>query len=363
MFLKSKVQFWTLEVLMVVLIIFICTKISFLFQPIGIFISTLFLPILIALFLYFMFNPILVFLESRKVPRMLAILLLYVLIIALTAIGIGIVVPLISQQLMDLAKNMPIYIQDGREYIEELEKKGFFEWIATQDYVSLETIEKNAIGYLKELPNTLTSSATAIVSFITSLALVVFTVPFILFYMFKDGHKFPGQAVKFLPVSYREEGLRILKETHETLSAYIQGQALVCLFIGIFTFIGYVIIDLPYAFVFGIIAAITNIIPNLGPFIGAAPAFVVALFISPMQAVWVVVVVTIVQQFESNILSPRIMSEKLNIHPLTIIVLILGVGNFAGIIGMILAVPTYAVTKTIVINIVRLVQMKRTSKK
>ncbi|MGF9967040.1 AI-2E family transporter [Bacillus rhizoplanae] len=359
---KSRAHFWTLEVLMVVTIIFICTKISFLFQPIGIFISTLFFPILIALFLYFMFNPVLVFLENKKVPRNLAILLLYVFIIALIAVAIGVVVPTLSQQLMDLVKNMPTYIQVGKEYITDLSHHRLFQWITTQDYVSLDVIEKNALHYLKEVPNTLTSSASVLFGIITNVALVIFTVPFILFYMFKDGHKFPGAAVRFLPESYREEGRRVLKEMNETLAAYIQGQALVCLFVGAFTFVGYLIIGMPYAFVLGVVAAITNIIPNLGPFIGAAPAVIVGLFVSPVQALWVIVVVTIVQQFESNILSPRIMSEKLNIHPLTIIVLILGVGNFAGIIGMILAVPSYAVTKTVVLNMVRLFQLKKNKK-
>ena len=102
---------------------------------------------------------------------------------------------------------------------------------------------------------------------------------------------------------------------------------------------------------------------NLGPFIGAAPAVIVGLFVSPMQALYVIIIVTIVQQFESNIISPRIMSSKLNIHPLTIIILILGVGNFAGIIGMILAVPVYAVTKTVVSNLVRLFKTKRSNRK
>ena len=360
---KSKVHFWTLEVLMVVVIIFVCTKISFMFQPIGIFISTLFFPILIALFLFYMFNPVLVFLEKKKVPRNLAILLLYVVIIALGAIAIGGVVPVISHQLMDLMDKMPIYINEAKVYLQELSHNRLFEWMATQDYISIDTIEKNAMEFLKALPNAMSTSATTIFGIITNVALVIFTVPFILFYMFKDGHAFPDRAVRFLPESYREEGLRIIGETHETLSAYIQGQVLICLFIGAFTFIGYVIIDLPYAFVFGIIAAITNIIPNLGPFIGAAPAVVVGLFVSPMQALWVIVVVTIVQQFESNIISPRIMGSKLNIHPLTIIVLILGVGNFAGILGMILAVPVYAVTKTIVLNLVRLAKMKKSNRK
>lgn len=348
---------------MVVGIIFICTKISFLFQPIGIFISTLFFPILIALFLYFIFNPVLVFLENQKVPRNLAVLLLYVFIITLTAVAIGVVVPTVSQQLMELVKNLPNYIKEGKIYIQELSHHRLFKWLTTQDYISIETIEKNAVEYLKDIPNTVTSSATALFGIITNVALVIFTVPFILFYMFKDGHAFPRKAVSFLPESYREEGLRIIKETNETLSAYIQGQALVCLFVGAFTFIGYFIIGLPYAFILGIIAAFTNIIPNLGPFIGAAPAVIVGLFVSPMQAAWVILVVTIVQQFESNIISPRIMSSKLNIHPLTVIVLILGVGNFAGIIGMILAVPAYAVTKTVVSNLVRLFKTKRSSRK
>ena len=110
-------------------------------------------------------------------------------------------------------------------------------------------------------------------------------------------------------------------------------------------FIGYLIIDLPYAFVLGIIADLQTSFLTYIHLSGQRPAVIVGLFVSPMQALYVIIIVTIVQQFESNIISPRIMSSKLNIHPLTIIILILGVGNFAGIIGMILAVPVYAVTK------------------
>ena len=116
-FLKSKVHFWTLEVLMVVGIIFICTKISFLFQPIGIFISTLFFPILIALFLYFIFNPVLIFLENKKYLEIsdIAVISFYHNINCswrwsscsydfTTANG--------------LSKNMPGYIKEGKVYIQ-----------------------------------------------------------------------------------------------------------------------------------------------------------------------------------------------------------------------------------------------------
>ncbi|MBA5819335.1 AI-2E family transporter, partial [Escherichia coli] len=74
------------------------------------------------------------------------------------------------------------------------------------------------------------------------------------------------------------------KEMNKTISTYISSQAIDCMFVGLFTFIGYLIIGQPYALLFGFIAGATNIIPYLGPFIGAAPAVIVALFTSPVQA-------------------------------------------------------------------------------
>ena len=94
--------------------------------------------------------------------------------------------------------------------------------------------------------------------------------------MLKDGHKFSA-TLKFVPTQYHKPGAIVLKDTVETLATYIQGQLLVCLFVGVGTFIGFLIIDLPYAILFGLICAITNIIPYVGPFLGGAPAFLVAI--------------------------------------------------------------------------------------
>jgi predicted PurR-regulated permease PerM len=180
--------------------------------------------------------------------------------------------------------------------------------------------------------------------------------------MFKDGDKFPAAVSKFIPASYRAEGVKTLKETAETLSSYIQGQITVALFVGTLSFIGYLIIDLPYALVMALIVAITNIIPYVGPFLGGAPAVIVALFDSPTKALLVVVVIVIAQQIEGNVLSPLILGKTLNTHPATIIILLLVAGNLAGILGMILAIPTYAVTKTIVLNTVRFLRARKTAK-
>lgn len=135
---------------------------------------------------------------------------------------------------------------------------------------------------------------------------------------------------------------------NNTLSSYIAGQVIECLFVGVFTSIGYLIIHEPLALVLGIVAGLCNIIPYVGPYIGIAPALFVSLTMAPDKLIWVIVVVLIVQQIDGNIIYPNIIGKTLKIHPLTIIVLLLAAGHIAGIAGMILCIPFYAVLKTVV---------------
>lgn len=177
--------------------------------------------------------------------------------------------------------------------------------------------------------------------------------------MFKRWQQISRGLSKFFPASYRKEGLHIIKDTSETIAAYIQGQVIVALFVGTLALIGYLIIGLDYALVMALLVAVTNMIPYVGPLIGGAPAVIIAIFTSPTQALLVIIVITIAQQIEGNILSPLILGKRLDTHPATIIILLLVAGNLAGILGMILAVPTYAAVKTIVININRLLKARK----
>lgn len=126
------------------------------------------------------------------------------------------------------------------------------------------------------------------------------------------------------------------------------------MFVGTFTFIGYLIIDMPYAFLLGFIAGVTTLIPYLGPYIGIAPALFVAITQGWGKVVLVIVVVIIVQQVDGNLIYPNVIGRSLSIHPLTIIVLLLVAGNLFGLLGTILAVPVYAVAKTLVTYAVEL---------
>jgi len=357
LFRNSKLLFWTIELLLLFLVLFVGTKITFLFQPIAILISTLFAPILVSVFLYFLFAPIIDFLERKKIPRSIGIIILYVALILVAVISTVNVFPTLMEQFKDLVNKMPRIVDQTTNQLGLLE-----EWLGSQNYVEIKDIEQKIADYAVVFIGGITGGIGAIFSVLSNVTLIILTVPFILFYMFKDGHKFPKAMSRFLPPSLRNEAIHIAKETSETLASYIQGQTLVCIFVGIGTFIGYSIIGLQNALILGLVAAITNIIPYFGPFIGGAPAVIIAALISPKLALLVVLIILIVQQIDSNLISPYIMGKKLNIHPLTIILLLLFAGNFAGVMGMILAVPTYAICKVVVVNIARIIRLRKKAK-
>lgn len=357
MYKNSKLLFWTIELLLLFLVLFVGTKISFLFQPIAILISTLFAPILVSVFLYFLFAPIVDFLERKKVPRSIGILLLYLGLILIAVVSIINVFPTLTEQFKDLVNNMPTIVNEATNKIGLLEK-----WLGSQNYVEIKDLEKKVADYALVFIGGITGGIGAFFNILSNVTLIILTVPFILFYMFKDGHKFPAAMSRFLPQSLRKEAIHIANETSDTLASYIQGQTIVCIFVGIGTFIGYSIIGLPNALILALVAAITNIIPYFGPFIGGAPAVIVAALISPKLALFVVLIIVIVQQIDSNLISPYIMGKKLNIHPLTIILLLLFAGNFAGVLGMVLAVPTYAICKVVIVNISRIINLRKKAK-
>ncbi|WP_246147003.1 AI-2E family transporter [Bacillus massilioanorexius] len=341
-------------------IIFIATKITFLLKPIGIFFSTLFFPILISGFLFFIFNPVIKFLEKKfKLSRVISIILLYIVIIAVLAITISNVVPIITKQITSFIADLPTYAKQLQVFISNLSQSKDIQNLIMNDYVPFDSLGKKLMEFLNKLPDMLTNGVVGIFGFVTNITITIVTVPILLFYMFKDGHKFPNAISKFFPNAYRQQGLETVKDVGNTLSAYISGQVTVASIVGILSLIGYLIIDVPYALLMALIVAVTNIIPYVGPILGGAPAVIIALFDSPFQALLVVIVITVAQQIEGNFLSPLILGKSLDIHPATVIILLLVAGNIAGVVGMVLAVPTYAVVKTIVSSVNRFLEARK----
>ncbi|MFB5661358.1 AI-2E family transporter [Alteribacillus sp. HJP-4] len=344
--------------ILILLIIFLGTLVDFIFQPLVVLVSTLFAPIVIAGIMFYLFRPF-VNLLAKKMPRTLAIAILYLLAAGIITGLVLIVGPELQKQFTGLINNIPSLINDTQRLAVQLQNQEWFNrFLQEMDGVSWSEITSRASEYLRNSLSGIGSNIASIVGMITSVVIIILILPFILFYMLKEGEKAPEFILKLLPAQQEKEGRRILHDMDEALSSYIQGQIIVSFFVGICVFIGYQVIGLDYALVLALVAMFTNVIPFIGPWIGTFPGVIVGLLDSPFTALLVILVVVIVQQIESNLISPQVMGRKLQIHPLTIILLLLVAGSLAGLLGLIFAVPAYAVIKVIASHTYRLIKLR-----
>lgn len=351
---QSKLMFWSFELLILATLILVSSKISFVFQPIGTFFSTLFAPVLIAGFLYYILNPIVGLLMKTKMKRIWAVAIVLLLLVAALVWILLSVIPSLVQQISSLASNTPNFIRQVETWLSEVAQWSVFKDVDINKYFEQLDISYGTI--IQQFLSGLSNSLGSIVGTIASATIVIITAPFILFYMLKDGEKLVPNIKRFFPEKRREQIVELLGQLNKTLANYISGQAIECLFVGTFTFLGYFALGVDYAFLFGVIAGLTNLIPYLGPYLGLAPAFLVTVFNDPFKALLCCGVVLIVQQLDGNIIYPNVIGKSLKIHPLTIIIVLLVAGNIAGLLGIFLGVPFYAICKTIISYVVKIVK-------
>lgn len=351
----SKLMFWSLELLILATLLFVASKINFLFAPIGTFFSTLFAPVLVAGFLYYLLTPIVnLFVKRLKMKRIWAIALVFVLLVAALVLILVTVIPNLVSQLTTLAENTPYFVAAVEDWLTEVAKNPFFQNIDFQ--AQIDKLDISYSNIIQKFLNGVSNSLGSIIGGVASTTMVILTAPFILFYMMKDGDKLVPSIQRFFPQNRKDQIVELLGKMNKTLSSYISGQAIECVFVGTFTFIGYWLVGVEYAFLFGMIAGVANLIPYLGPYIGLLPAIAVTVFNSPWKALLCCVVVLVVQQLDGNIIYPNVIGKSLQIHPLTIIIVLLVAGNIAGLLGIFLGVPFYAICRTVVIFIYHLVK-------
>ncbi|MDF1509303.1 AI-2E family transporter [Robertmurraya sp. DFI.2.37] len=344
-----------IAIILFLLIVFLVNVNNFLLEPIMVLLKTIFLPFVLAGILYYLCRPLVTYLVKQKCPKWVAIIAAYFAIILFIYGIIKLIAPPINDQLERFVANLPAMIStvmDWVEYVQE-NRSTFPSFIQDSFLAASQDIETRLQDNVGNIANGILGVFGVIGGFINILFGLVL-VPFILFYMLKDGQRFSTSVTVFFPRAKKENVLAILKDMDKTIATYIQGQMLVCLILGILLFIGYSIIGLNYSLVLAVFGMFTNVIPFLGPFIAVIPALLVALFQEPILVVYVAIVTLIAQQLEGNVISPNVMGKTLNIHPLTIIVLVLTAGSLVGIVGVIFAIPLYSIVKVIVINIVKI---------
>ncbi|ANU09001.1 hypothetical protein A1A1_06622 [Planococcus antarcticus DSM 14505] len=344
MWIKKPFFEYTTAILLVAVTLFFLGKIDYLFEPLQIVIATIFAPILIGGLLYYLLRPFVKWL-TRHVPKLAGIGIVFTVIVLIFSILIYFFGPVITTQVESLANLAPETVEEVAE-----ESNNFLSDFQIGGVTGPE-IRAWTLDYLQNLSEGLLENVMSILTMIMNIAIVLIVVPFVLFFLLKDDEKFIPHLIKYLPEEHKPEGEKVLRDVDRTLSAFIVGQAIVAAAVGALMYIGYLIIGLDYALSLAIFAMFLIIVPFLGPLIGIIPALFVALMSGDMwMAIKVILVLLVVQQLEGNLVTPNIMGNRLNIHPLTIILLLMIAGALYGFIGILIAIPAYAVIKTLVHN-------------
>ena len=331
-----------LIVILLGIAIYLYTEISYIFTPINTIVSSIITPIIVAYVFYYMLNPLVNFFEKKMSRFIASLLAIFVGIITILIVIVG-VVPIIVEQTQNLITALPRYIEVVKGYLEEYSDNAYVKVVV--EYVNNNL---NVSKISEKLVSIATSIAQGVVSSISSTASVLVTMPFVLFFLLKDASHFNKFVISLLPKKLEKPVAETIDEIDDKVGSYIQGQMLVSLCIGVMLFIGYNIIGLHYAFSLATIAAFLSIVPYLGPVIAITPAMLVAASTSWVMVVKMLVVWGIVQFLEGNIISPNIMGRSMNMHPLTVIFVILIGVNIAGVVGAILGIPVYSILKVLV---------------
>ncbi len=339
---------------MIGLIILLFSQVSFIFKPLRVFFSIVILPIVLAGVLYYLLRPILRLLEKWGMSRGWGIATIFLGGTGFLVLLVFLIFPFLKVQTMNLIEEFPTYFKQFIYNIDHYFQTSaiFSSYYNNLDVNIAQFFEGDTLKSLGQVTgNALGSIATGVTSLIgtlTGIILSIATVPFILFYLLKDGEKLPRHVVQLLPPRMRDDAEKMLRDSDRQLSAYIQGQIIVAICIGIMVSIGFYIIGMKYAALLGILAMFTSVVPYIGAMIAITPAAIIALVTSPFMLIKLAVVWTVVQLVDSKFISPQVMGKSLKIHPITIIFVLLTSGALFGVAGVLLGIPGYALLKVVV---------------
>ncbi|NMP59698.1 AI-2E family transporter [Enterococcus mundtii] len=334
-------------------ILLVFSKLSFLFEPFIIIFQVLFSPLIMTLVLYFILKPIVKLLGNFGLSKVASILVTLFTLCACFLLCLALVFPLLIQQIERIIEQFPNYLMEAEKVVENLLQDTrygeifheasdmFTPWIR---YAS-----NNIDGYLKNI----IFGATTIFSTITHSLLLMLTVPIITFFLLKNDQKFIRYLLVIFPPKHRQEIKEVVRTMNHQVGAYLKGQLIVCIIIGNLTFLGFLLISMPFSGSLALLVGLTAIVPYIGPIVAFFPCAVIALMTSPTMFLQLCVVWVVVQLLNGELIEPQVMGRHMLIHPVTIIFVLWIMGELFGLFGLIFGIPLYAVGKVVVIFVFR----------
>nr|WP_282267828.1 AI-2E family transporter [Stenotrophomonas sp. PS02298] len=305
-------------------------------------------PFVVALMLAWLGDPLVDRLEESGRSRNTAVVLVFVLMILLLALALLILVPLIQRQIITLVTALPqgqdwlmntaipwLEQKSGLEIMAWLDPGRLFEWVRSH-WQQAGGVATTFFGYVSR-------SGFAMVAWVINLALL----PILAYYFLRDWDKLVERVASMIPRNHIEVVSRLARESNDVLGAFIRGQIVVMIALGIVYAAGLTLVGLNLGLLIGLVAGLISFIPYLGATTGVVMAVLAALVQSQgfdlQLLVLVGVVFTVGQLLESYVLTPRIVGDKIGLHPVAVIFAVMAGGQLFGFLGMLLALPAAAV--------------------
>ena len=307
------------------------------------------LPFAIGLVIAYLLMPLVYWLEKRLPPRrkwpgfrrVISVLIAFILLICLVGGFAYIVVSAVIDASVMLIESAPYLLGQSITRVQD-----WFEGIIVNLPVEIrEEVSQELIKGAVDLGGSIRDGLLGAVSNIPStfaMFLGFAVLPFFLFYILKDSEKLKHGLSSAMTPGIAEHARNVVNLVERVLGRYIRAQIMLGVIVGYFTFIGLLILKVPFSLALALLAGVTELIPTLGPWIGGAVAVVVTLAMAPEKAIWVVVLFLGVQLVENNLLVPKIQSAYLRIHPAVMIVLLVFGAYIAGFWGLLIIGPLVA---------------------
>jgi len=308
-------------------------------------IRAVFPPLALAVVVVYLLNPLVNALVVRGRRRVWATLIVFLLFVgALVAILVN-VVPIVSHQVSDLLDHMPGFLDRAASAINRFAARNHssFRVHANQQALLsyLDSHRATVIGFVGRARSLGESVLRVIVTFLLAAVLS--------FYMLVDLPKIKAGIEELVPPPRREEVIALARDVGGALGGFFRGQMLAALFVGVAAALGLRSIGLPFAVLIAVVVGVFNLVPLIGPVIGAVPAVFIGLVSGDANKAWqAALVLLLIEQIDAHVVSPRLVHRTVRLHPITVIVALFAGGALAGIAGIVLVVPSVAVAKILV---------------
>ncbi|GAB6098392.1 AI-2E family transporter [Halanaerocella petrolearia] len=332
-------------IILILLIIFLGGQIPYVMKPLSKGVSIVVFPLLLGGFLYYLLRPLVQFLTTKINYKSLAILITFLVVITLSVTVIYFGGSIISNEIQKLINYISLNYDDATENLRKIIRLGG----GHLNFLNQFNIQERVMSFIENLLGEISNyNFMGVFSSLTNIGTIMVLIPFVVFYLLKDDRRIYRFILSFFAGDKKEDVREILHEVDQVLAIYIGSQLIVAFILGVLMFIGYLIIGLPNALALALIAMLGSLIPVLGLTIAFIPTALIAITNSWLMVVKLIVVLIITQQLEGNLVRPIIQGDRLNIHPLIVLFLVLISVLLFGVLGALFAVPAYAVIRVII---------------